>query len=246
MKSSLPATHLLKIYLLFALTVLFLLTLVRTVYGIWQLPKFEQVDTVLNTFGTGLRFDLSVIGTILLVPVVLFTLLAMMGFTRALSKGLIVAWLSIGLLFVLLSELITPYFMAEQGLRPDMASLGAINNPVQFLASLWSSHLIPAVIGIVLCVLIMIAFINRLELRRMLRFRINPFSGVLLMVVGGALCVLAIWSGIDPKKPPLHPGDALISEDRMVNEIALNSPFKVAYSMVSSQLPSSTTAAAPQ
>lgn len=237
MKATVSATHLLRIYLLFAFTVLFLLTLIRTVYGIWQLPKFEEITTVLSTFGTGLRFDLSVVGTILLVPVVLFTFLSMVGFTRVISKGLLVLWLSIGLFFVLLTELITPYFMSEQGIRPDIESLTSIKNPVQFVASLWSSHLIPAVIGIVLCILVMIAFVNRLELGRLLRFRVSWLSGFALMIVGGALCLLAIWSGIDPKQPPLHPGEALISEDRMVNEIALNSPFKMAYSIISNQLP---------
>lgn len=237
MKSVLPATHLLKIYLLFAFTVLFLLTLVRTIYGIWQLPKFEEISTVLSTFGTGARFDLSIIGTILLVPVVLCTLLAMTGFTRALGKGLLVIWLVLGLLYVLLTELLTPYFMAEQGIRPDLNTLTSITNPVQFFASLWSKHLIPAIIGIVLCVLVLIAFINRLEIGRMLRFRVGWLSGFFLMIVGGALCLLAIWSGIDPNKPALHPGDALISEDRIVNEITINSPFKVGYSLIASKLP---------
>lgn len=249
MKSSLSAVHLLRVFALFTLVVLFLLTLTRAGFSLWQLSHIESVDGFnqlqgfAELFVLGWRFDLALIGMVLLIPVTLGTFLSMLGPLRILARFIIHLFLILGLLVILVTEYVTPYFLHNADARPDFAALKAIENPVEVVAGLWSAQLIPAVIGLVLALLILIAFIARLETSRFLKHRIAPLSGIPLMIVGGALCVFAIISNIDFVQPPLklptplHPNDSLISADQLVNEMSMNSAFKLGWSIVPEVLP---------
>ena len=232
MKSTLPASHLLRQFLLFVLTAVFLLTLIRAAYGLWQFPIVEEVGAVVPLFVQGLRFDLALIGLVCLLPVVLGSLLSMTDATRGIAKFLIVSFLLLGLLLILVLELVTPWFIQTQGLRPDLALMAGVDNPMAVLQSVIADHAIPLVIGIVLCVLILIAFWSRMELQRFLRFRLSVPSALLLGVFGGLVCVVAIWSTPDLRQNAFSPGDSLISKDATVNDLAMNSAYKTLYSAV--------------
>ncbi len=233
MNSTLPATHLLRHFALFLFTVLFLLTMTRAAYVLWQFPAVLESNSLLPVFLFGLRFDLALVGILLLPTILLGCLFGMFRATRAIAKGLVAFLLIFGMSLVLLAELLTPYFMAEQGIRPDLPALSAISDPVSTLASLWGAYLIPAIIGTVLVVLIIVAYIARLELSRMLRFRLSRVSTPFLLIIGLILCLWAVYSQINPAIPPLSPSDAAFSSETVVNEIATNSAYKMLYSVVS-------------
>jgi len=230
MKSTLPATHLLRQFLLFVLTCVFLLTLMRAAYGLWQFPKLEQADALVPLFVQGLRFDLALIGIICLIPVVLGSILSMTDATRGLAKFIIVLFLVFGLLLILFLELITPWFVDTQGVRPDLDLIASIENPIGTIKQVAVAHAIPLAVGSILCVLILIAFWARMELQRFLRYRVSVLSALLLAIGGGALCLLAIWSTPDLRNPAFSPGDSLISKDTTVNDLAMNSTYKTLYS----------------
>jgi len=245
MKASLSAAHLFRVFALYALVTLFLLTLTRAGFSLWQLARVESVDgfDTLSGFAKlfimGWRFDLALIGAVLLIPVTLGTLLSMLGPLRILGRILIVLFLFFGMLFVLLGEYVTPYFLHLNEARPDLESIKAIENPIEAVAGLWSTQLIPAVIGLVLALLIFIAFLARLEMSRLLRYRIAPLSGITLMIVGGALCVFAMISSIDFIQNPgtlptvLSTDAATITTDTLVNELSMNTAYKAGWSLVS-------------
>lgn len=236
MKSTLPATHLLRHYLLFVLTLVFLLTILRSAYGLWQFQKIEAADVFIPFFLQGLRFDLALIGLVSIVPVVVGTLLSLARVSRTLAKLLIILFLFVGLLLVLGLELITPWFIETQGLRPDVNSLGSIESPLQTMHEVVETYAIPSAIAIILCLLIFFAFWSRMELSRFLRYRVSAPSGLLLMLFGGLLCAIAIWSTPDLRNKALTPADARISEDSLVNDLAMNTPYKILYSLASPYL----------
>lgn len=231
MKSTLPATHLLRQFLLFVLTAVFLLTVMRSAYGLWQFPKLEQTNAFVSLFVQGLRFDLALIGMIALVPVVLGSLLSMSNATRWLAKLLISVFLLGGLILILGLELLTPWFVDTQGVRPDINLLSSVPTPIQTLQQVIGEHAIPFAIAAILCVLIIIAFWARMEMGRFLRYRVSVPSAFALALVGGLLCLVAIWSTPDLRTPALSPGDALISTDTTVNDLAMNSAYKSLYSV---------------
>ncbi len=187
MKSTLPSTHLLRHFVLFSLVVLFLLTMARTGYALWQFPALLDSKSWLEIFVTGLRYDLALIGGLLILPVIITPFLGMLGITRLLSKSLLFIWLLFALGYVLFTELITPYFLMEQSVRPDLSTFAALKNPLLIASNFVSANVIPAVIGIILAVLIFIAFIRRLELQRLLRYRLSVGSSLALIILGGQL-----------------------------------------------------------
>jgi len=209
--SRLPIGHLIRHYLLFAFAVLFLLTLARAGYNIWQLHMFEDVNTLLSSFLFGLRFDVALIGILLAVPVFIVPLLAMFRWTRMIAKGFSILWLILALAVVLLLELITPYTVQTAGLRPDLAVLTEMGNPVDVLAQLWSKYIIPASIGVLLALLIFIAFWSRLETTRFLRHPVKKLPAIAMSILGLALCLYAARSSINPITDTLTPQHALIS-----------------------------------
>jgi len=236
MRTSLSATHLLRHLVLFLFTCIFLLTMVRAAYVLWQFPKALETNTILDIFVMGLRYDVALIAMLLLPALVLGTIIGMIGPLKGLARFFVVLFLMLGMFFILFSELITPYFMVEQGVRPDLAVLTAIEDPIATFAGLWSAYMVPAVIGVVLTVLILVAYWSRLEISRMFRFHLGALSSIALLVVGLALCGVAIYSGIDPDQPPLSPTTGLISKETVINEIATNTGFKFLYSLVSPYL----------
>ncbi len=233
MQSRLSATHLLRHLTLFTFIGIFLLTMVRAAYVLWQFPKVMESNAIVDVFLMGLRYDLALLAILLIPVIVLGCVFGMLNFTRKFARFLVVALLMLGMLFLLVTELITPAFMVEQSMRPDLPMLTSIKDPVALLKSLWSAYMIQIAIGLVLFVLVLVAYWARLEVSRLLRFALAPLSTISLLIVGILLCAIAIYSGVDPAQPPLSPTTGLISTDTMVNEIALNTGYKLLYSFVS-------------
>jgi len=236
MKAALSITHLVRHFLLFVFTVIFLLTVVRAGLILWQLPKVGDVQTLVSSFLTGLRFDLATVGFVLLIPVVIVTLFGMFRWGRGFARWFSLWWLMLALLLILVLELITPYFLSQSGVRPDIYVISAMENPVEAVAGLWSSNIVPAVIGTLLLVLILLAFWARLESHRFLRYPVIKWSGFLFIFIAAALCLLAVRSSIDFESPGLGPDAALISIEGVVNEITLNSTYKTLRSIFGENL----------
>jgi len=236
MKSTLPATHLIRQFLLFVFTVLFFLTMVRAGLALWQYPQMEEADSIVTLFVLGLRFDMALLGIVCLVPVVLGSLLAMTNATRSVAKLVIGFFLSIALLFIVLLEVITPWFLHTHGMRPDLASLVAVQEPMDTIRTVFTEQLPAAVIVLIIGVLILIAYWSRMELSRFLRYRVSMPAAILTALLGGILCILAVWSTPDFLKGPLSPADATVGSNEVVNEIALNSSYSTLHSFVSPYL----------
>ena len=231
-KSTLPATHLVRQYLLFVFTVVFLLTMARSAYALWKFSELEETGAFIALFVQGLRFDLALIGLICLVPVVLGSLLSMFKVTRGIAKVIISLFLFAGLGIILLLEFVTPWFVHTQGIRPDVSTFLALESPFGVIQSAVIEYAIPAAVLAVLSLLVLLAFWSRMELNRFLRYRISAPTAFATAIIGGGLCILAIWSTPDLREPPLGPADAQISNNETINDLAMNTTGKAIYSLL--------------
>ena len=232
MKSTIPSTHLLRHFVLFAFVALFLLTMMRAGYGLWQFPAVVESGAWYTLFLTGLRYDLALIGGLLLVPVILGPLLGMMGITRLISKSFLVIWLMFALGYILVTEFVTPYFILENGVRPDLAILAETEEPIIAGMGFASRYFVPTLIGILLIVMVFLAYGRRLEVTRLLAHRLSVASSLALVILGAAACLLAIRSEYDPGKPALSPSSSLIAKETLINEMSMNTGYKLAYSAI--------------
>lgn len=225
MKSTLPASHLLGHLLLFTLTLIFLSTMARSAYVLWQFFEVEQSGALLAVFVEGLRHDLAAAALVCLIPASLGFFLALFAVTRGVAKMLVVVTLLGGLILLLVLELLTPWFIDNHGVRPDLATILSVEDPLAELVLVIRIWPMPLAIGIVLFVLVIIAFIARLELPRMLRYRLSRPSGLLLLCLTVPLCLLAIWSTPDVTQAPLAYRDSPMPEtsSEKVLELSRNS-----------------------
>lgn len=230
--SRLPVSHLIRHFLLFAFAILFLLTMARAGYTLWQMSKVENVGVLISSFLMGLRYDLATVGMLLAVPVFVVPLLAMTPYTRGIAKFFSITWMILALAAVLLMELLTPYTLQQQGLRPDLAVVGAMGNPIDLLSQLWSKFIIPAVIGLILSLLIFIAFIARLDGKRFLRHPVRVVPAICLSILGLFVCVLAATGSASPPGLGFSPESAQVSQNKTVNDITMNTPFKTIHSLL--------------
>lgn len=230
-ESTLPATHLMGRFLVFALTVLFLSLATRAGYALWQFAAVEDASP-LALFATGLRYDVSLVGTLCLIPLVGGSLLAMFDLTRALAKALVVAWLVGALIFVLGTELVTPHFLASVGARPDAASFA---DPIELgtrLSERLRAEPLPAVIAGLLALAILLAYVLRVDSGRFLRRRLSRPSALALAVLGGVVCLVAARSELDFLAPALGIEDVRLGGSELAGEIALNSAWKTLHPFV--------------
>lgn len=206
--------------------------MIRAGYSLWQFPAVLKSEAWYLLFLTGLRFDLALIGGLLLVPVILAPILGMIGVTRLISKSLLIIWLMFALGFILITEFVTPYFILENGVRPDLAILAVTDEPIISAMGFVSKHFVPALIGLLLIVMIFLAYGHRLEVSRLLRYRLSVWSSLALVILGAAACLLAIRSEYDPGKAALSPNNSLITTETLINEISMNTGYKLAYSAI--------------
>ena len=230
--------HLLRQYILFVLVVVFLLTLARAGYALWYFPLLGETQTITSVFVKGLRFDLALIGLICLIPTVIGTLFSILGVTKSLAKLIISVFFFGGFLLITLLELVTPWFLHTQGVRPDFSILASLDSPVGAVQEIFGQSPILLVSGIVVALVLLIAYWIRMDLKRFLRLRIGFFSGVLYAVFCAVLCIIAIWSTTDIRKAPLGIEDSVIVENETVNEIALNTTYKALTSIAAPHIES--------
>lgn len=230
--SRLPISHLIRHFLLLAFALIFLLTTARAGYLLWQMGSVESVGELVSSFLMGLRFDIALVGLLLAVPVLIVPLLAMFGATRGLAKFFSITWMILALAVVLLLELITPYTLQQQGLRPDLSVLTAIGDPVALLSQLWSKYIIPALIGILLAGMVFWAFIARLDVKRFLRHPVRVLPALCVALIGCALCVLAAKGSVAPPGLTFGQHNALVAQESVINEITSNTVFKTAQSLL--------------
>jgi len=236
MKETLPATHLMRQFLLFVLVVLFLLLLLRAGHALWQ---FDAVKSMADSTGhperlflTGLRFDLALIGLLCAVPVVLGPLLAMFEGTRWLAKWLVVLWLFGGLAFVLFTELLTPLFIVSAGERPDAGAIADTAGLANLVRSAAARYPVPSAVASLLVALILIAYLARMEIARFLRYPLSRPSAILLAIVGGLLCVLAVRSEFTFVGQSLSHEAAVLGGPPVVDQLTMNSGWTTLQSLI--------------
>ena len=224
MTSTLPAAHLLRQFLLFALFVLSLQLALRAGYALWRYPAFEEAGLPLaGLFLTGLRFDLSLVGGVCLVPLALGSLLGAFDATRGLARVLVVVWLVLALGAILAAELLTPVFIAVDGARPDAAVLADPAELAVAAGELVRRYPAWSAAGSAVLVLVLVAYAARMEPARLLRHRLARRPALALAVLGGLACAALARSRLDPREPPLALADVALGGPPVVDQIAANS-----------------------
>lgn len=213
----------------FAWRLILVLSVARVLLVSWQWERVLGVDMLATVFIQGLRFDLVLLGMTLAVPVLAFPFIASNKFLLVVWRAVLNIYLPAVLLLVFFFEISTPSFIEQFDSRPNILFAEYLNHPREVLATLWGAHRVALIITISL--LLPMAYL----LLRRFKALAAPISatGILpaLVVLPFLLiaCVGMIRSTLDHR--PVNPSTVALSNDPLVNDLALNSAYTFLYAI---------------
>ena len=104
----------------FAARTLLLLLVCRSIFVIWQWQRVIEADMLATIFVQGLRFDLVLVGLMLIVPILAYPFLASNRVLIPAWRGLLKVALPAVLLLIIFMECSTPSFVDQFDSRPNI------------------------------------------------------------------------------------------------------------------------------
>ena len=226
LQRALPA--LLPLYA-FAWRLVVVLTLARVAMIGWQWERVAAAGTLLPVLVQGLRFDLVLLGLTAAPAVLLLPLLASNKRLLPLWRGLLGTYLPVMLLFIVFMELSTPSFVNQFDSRPNILFVEYLDHPREVFATLWAAYKLPLVLASMV-MLVSAPLLIRSFFKKTAHIRA---TGVLpaaaLFPIMLIACLGLARSTLDHR--PVNPSTVALSNDPLVNELALSSAYTVLYAV---------------
>lgn len=202
-----------------------LFTINRLLLTLIYASEVSTVEGALWLFPVGVRMDSMILSAILLAPILLLLLMPPFGLRlwRMMTAGLF-AWFGIMLIYF---EATTYTFLSVYNARPNHLFVEYMAHPGTVLDIVLTNYKWQFLFGL----LLMAAggwWIARLTYRLMCSATPWPYWKRLL-VTPVAILLLALGMRSSFSDSPANLGTAAISDDNLVNELALNSSYAVAY-----------------
>lgn len=208
----------------FLLLSLLLLLLSRLALIGWQWPRVAEAGGLWPLLLGGLRIDLSLLAIICLLPALLAPWLGHRRWPTLLTAG----WLRLWWLLLVVLEVATPQFILEYDLRPNRLFIEYLVNPREVAAMLWQGYKLALFGGGAVIALLVWAGWRLLPVQadaRPMAWQWRP----VVSVVAVTLLFLAARGTLAHR--PLNPALVAHSSDTLVNTLALNSAYSVAYAV---------------
>ncbi|MFC3034717.1 LTA synthase family protein [Pseudoalteromonas fenneropenaei] len=223
--------RLLRPFLATMLAALVGLSCMRIALLVWQSERVNSLQTGFGILAQGLRVDIATLSYLLLLPVLIHLLLPNQKRVRAIWQKLLCVYLSVILVLLACMELVTPTFIAEYDLRPNRLFVEYLLYPKEVFGMLWTGY--KASIFVVVIGTIGTAWLAF----RLVGQQVSAASemGYLPRMVTLLVVVLALFIGARSTfgHRPLNPAMVAFSDDILLNELALNSSFSLAFAMKS-------------
>jgi len=194
--------------------------------SLWY-SRVENSDALSFVLMQGLRFDLVLLGMLLAPVVVLIPLLASSSYTFASWKQFLAIYVALIIMIVAFMEMATPSFAQQFDARPNVLFFEYIGHPKELLGTLWGAYRIQIVAGIPIVALVGFA------MHRIVISLLRPASP-LPLAVAIPLSVLLLFASVAFARStldhrPVNPSTVARTNDSLVNDLALNSTYSVAY-----------------
>ena len=213
----------------FAWRMLLTLTVCRIIFVAWQWQRVVDADMFGAIFVQGLRFDLVLLGLMLTIPALAFPILASNRLLVPAWRALLRVCLPIALLIIAFMECSTPSFVDQFDSRPNILFMEYLNHPREVAATLWGAYKLPIVVAILFVT--SITWVNSRHIGQLVR-PIRP-TGVMPAILVTPLllivCFGLIRSTLDHL--PVNPSTVALSNDPLVNELALSSTNTALYAL---------------
>ena len=219
----------LKPLIIFAGVLISILSISRLILIAWQWERVAEANMLMPVIVQGLRFDLVLLGLSLSIPAILFPILTA-------SRRAFPAWpltlriyLPVVLVLVLFMELSTPSFINQFDSRPNILFFEYLKHPKEVGLTLWAAYKLQILFALTLLTLAGAAA-AKVFLRLTVELpRLRGLYVVLLTPLLLIFCAGLVRSTIDHR--PVNPSTVALSNDPLVNELALSSAYTALYAI---------------
>lgn len=212
---------------LMAVAVVLILTLSRVVLVSFWWPRVEGAQALGFIVSQGLRFDLVLVGMLLIPPLLLMALFTSSTVLLPFWIRLLSLYVPLVIMCVLFMELSTPSFAEQFDARPNVLFFEYFEHPREILATLWGAYRVQLLTAVPL--VLAVGYGVWRNVYRLLE-ALQPVS---MLVLIPACIVLMLFSGMCVRSTLGHravnPSTVAHTTDALVNELALNSLYTVAY-----------------
>lgn len=213
----------------FAWRTVLALTVCRLALVAWQWQRVTDADMLGTVFIQGIRFDFVLLGLLLAIPVLLFPFLASNRLLVGAWRTFLAFYLPFALLIVVFMECSTPSFVDQFDSRPNMLFFEYLNRPREVGTMLWKAYKLPIFASILL--IAVVTWLNSRQIRRLVR----PIqaTGIRPAIVATPLLLFACFAFVRSTTDhrAVNPSTVAISNDPLVNELALSSTYSVLYAL---------------
>ncbi|MGO3891056.1 MAG: LTA synthase family protein [Paenalcaligenes sp.] len=213
--------------LLFSISTYVCLSLSRLLLSAWQYKRVRKAGGLLPIMLGGLRVDTTTVGFAIAVPL----LLAPWFNDVLLAQQINAVYLSVMWLLILLPELSSVQFIMEYDVRPNRLYTDYLKHPKEVAGMLWQGYKLPVIAALVLLAVLCYVGVSIFGRTIVGAQSFSWLAAIGLSLVGAALAFLAIRGTL--RHRPLNPSTVAYCGDCLLNSLALNSIYNVAYALYS-------------
>lgn len=216
-----------------ALLILVTLTLFRLGLITWQWDRVSAVGNVFSILLSGIRFDLVLLGILLLIPASLTPLAFLKDSFRRQWQLFLQLYLLLCVLVVVFLELSTPSFITQYDARPNYLFVEYLIYPREVFSTLWKEY--PFQLLFTFTSLMLLGYFGWKGSRKLFQtnIKLSATQAFIAVPIIFVICFLCARSSLDHR--PVNPSQAAITQDPMVNDIALNSTYSLLYAIYESR-----------
>jgi phosphoglycerol transferase MdoB-like AlkP superfamily enzyme len=216
-----------KPFAIFCLATLAILSASRILLIIWKYERVVDADGVLFILTQGIRFDLVLLGLVLVIPIVITPLIALIRPLLPVWNPVLRIYLVLCFAGILFVELSTPSFINQYDLRPNYLFIEYLKYPKEVFATIWSAYRLPFILSILATLSTAYFLYQWIRVNQRNDQVLSWPRALVLTPLLLLLCVGMARSTLDHR--PVNPSTVAFSSDPLINTFALSSAYNVLY-----------------
>ena len=215
---------------LFRFTLLLMAVFMLSRIGLllWQQQRLVDGDSLAVLMG-GLRIDLSSLGYLSALAVLMLLANVFLRSKTALFQHAFTLYSSLVVTLIVVVEASTPAFINQYDVRPNRLFVEYLDYPQEVFSMLLNGHLLAMISSLIIATLSCVFTYRFISAAFSKQQNTKKVSQVVILVTTLLVCLISARGTVSHR--PLNPALVYFSSDSLVNSLALNSTYSVAFAI---------------
>lgn len=214
-------------FAIFSIFSLVLFSLSRLMLIVWQYPRVAASDGLHYILLQGIRFDLVILGIVLVVPLMITPLAHINGQLGGIWKRLMLIYLVSCFAMFVFTEAATPSFINQYDLRPNVWFIEYLKYPDEVFSTLLKAYKLSLFFAILATIIASYFLYDRLHKSNSTTETTKWYVAIISVPIIFLLCVAVVRSTFDHRA--VNPSTVSFSNDPLVNTLPMSSSYTVLY-----------------